>query len=216
MLVCAASPERAEARPGRWTGCPVVPVVGGRWAARTLGARQATHDPRTRRSLRVVAASTGRCRSCGRTKVLLPDWLRTFGVHVERRRRRVYLRLDANSTPIVPDATPAGDAHETMARAARAVRLRLGAAAVGPWPLINAWTAGQFLCPAGRSSPESRGVFGGYRDRRGRAEAGPALVVAYQARTGWEAASDGGEWVLLRCRDSDAPHLREPDRPWTW
>ncbi|MHB8296852.1 MAG: pyridoxamine 5'-phosphate oxidase family protein [Acidimicrobiales bacterium] len=33
-----------------------------------------------------------------------------------------------------------------------------------------------------------------------RAEASPALVDAYRARTGWEPGGDGREWVYLRCR----------------
>lgn len=33
-----------------------------------------------------------------------------------------------------------------------------------------------------------------------RADASPALVDAYRARTGWEPGGDGGEWVYLRCR----------------
>lgn len=32
-----------------------------------------------------------------------------------------------------------------------------------------------------------------------RADAEPALVDAYRARTGWDPGSDGGEWVYLRC-----------------
>ncbi|MDA8289960.1 MAG: pyridoxamine 5'-phosphate oxidase [Actinomycetota bacterium] len=32
-----------------------------------------------------------------------------------------------------------------------------------------------------------------------RTDAGATLVEAYQARTGWDPGSEGGEWVFLRC-----------------
>lgn len=80
------------------------------------------------------------------------NWLRGFAGHADALRQlgtRRYAELDANSCPIEPAATPAGDAVEALAMAARAVRLRLGRSE-SPWMLINLITAGQLLTAAGR------------------------------------------------------------------
>lgn len=190
MLVCAVSPERAEAD-----------LVAGRLYCGPCGGQLRPWGHAKPRATRGPGGATGawrprraRCGSCGRTQVLLPawllprrrdhlevigralvgyaaggghrslaaqaglpastvrNWLRAFAAHVERLAAvgvARYYQLDANASPIVPAATPAGDALEALASAARAFRLRLGASAAGPWPLINALTAGQLLRPGG-------------------------------------------------------------------
>lgn len=82
------------------------------------------------------------------------NWLRAFAAHVDRLAEigaARYYRLDLDPSPIVPTGTPAGDAVEALALAARAGRLRLPTTA-GPWPLINVFTCGQLLRPGGMIS----------------------------------------------------------------
>lgn len=186
MLVCAVSPDRAEAD-----------LAAGQLRCGPCGGQLRPWGHAKPRATRGPSSATGawrprraRCGSCGRTQVLLPawllprrrdhlevigralvgyaagrghrslaaqaglpastvrNWLRAFAAHAERLAAvgaARYYQLDANARPIVP----AGDAIEALARAARAFRLRLGATAAGPWPLINALTAGQLLRPAG-------------------------------------------------------------------
>ncbi len=77
------------------------------------------------------------------------NWLRGFAGHVEVLRSigtRRYYQLDVLAVPIDPAGTPAADALEALARAARATVLAHGAYD-SPWPVINFLTGGELLRP---------------------------------------------------------------------
>lgn len=133
-------PRRAVCRP-----CGRTHVLLPAW----LLPRRHDHVEVISRALLGYAAGAGH-RSLATQAGLPPstvrNWLRAFAAHVDRLAAigfAHYQRLDANASAIAPTGTPAGDAVEALARAARAVRLRLGSA--GPWQLIRVLTAGQLL-----------------------------------------------------------------------
>lgn len=78
------------------------------------------------------------------------NWLRAFRTNAARLAitgSRLHVHLDADAAPIKPSGSTVIDAVELLARAARAVVLRLGPRGE-VWPLINVITAGQLLASA--------------------------------------------------------------------
>ena len=144
-------------RPGRWRprraicpSCRRSDVLLPGW----LLPRRRDHIEVSGRALVGYAAGAGHRRlaaQAGLPPSTVRNWLRAFAAHVERLAAigaARYYSLDLDPTGIVPTGTPAGDAVEALARAARAARLRLPTTA-GPWPLINVLTCGQLLSADG-------------------------------------------------------------------
>ncbi len=146
-----------DGRPGWWrprrASCPScgrTDVLLPAW----LLPRRRDHIEVIGRALFGYAAGAGHRRlaaQAGLPPSTVRNWLRAFAGHVERLAAigaARYYSLDLDPTGIVPTGTPAGDAVETLGRAARAARLRLPTTA-GPWPLINISTCRQLLRAGG-------------------------------------------------------------------
>jgi hypothetical protein len=144
--------------------------VGGGHGGPGVNISAATHVllpsellPRRRDSVDVVGAAlvahaggAGHRRiaaDLGRPAATVRNWLRGFARQADRLQvvgAVSYVRLDALSGPVAPTGSPAADAVEVLARAARAAVLRFGPYDT-PWAIINVITAGCLLTPPTRT-----------------------------------------------------------------